>query len=58
MEKIYQLLTFLKSLSIQGKVLSVIIILLSSIIFLFFSGCAGTIHFDKLDNFTVESKPS
>lgn len=55
METLKNLINFLLKLPIGGKVLSVIIITLVTILLLFFSsGCALKFHADSLDNLTLE----
>ncbi len=50
-----KILNFIKNLSIAGKVISVIVITLISILVIFFSsGCAYKFHADNIDNITSE----
>lgn len=52
-----KIIDFLKKLGTPGKILTTIIILLGTIIVLFFTpGCAYKMHLDKLDNLTIESE--
>ena len=54
---IKQIIDFLKKLGTPGKIITTIIILLVSILVLFFTpGCAYKMHLDKLDNLSIESK--
>ncbi len=57
METLKKLISFIRQLPIVGKVISVIIIMLITILLTFFtSGCAFKFHADGLDNITLEHK--
>ena len=57
METLKKLIDFFRKLPITGKVISVIIIALISILLIFFpTGCAFKFHADSMDNISLESK--
>lgn len=56
MEKLMELINYVRRLPLPARVLSTIIILLLSIILIFFSGCAFELTADKMyfDNLKLE----
>ena len=57
METLKKLISFIRDLSTPGKVISIVIITLVSILITFFSsGCAFKFHADSMDNITLENK--
>lgn len=56
METLKKLVGILRQLSFPGKIISVIIITLVSVLIIFFNtGCALKFHADSMDNVTFDS---
>lgn len=52
-DKLKKLITFLLSLGLPAKVITIIIVILSLIVILFFTpACAYKLHVDRIDNLT------
>lgn len=57
METLKNLLSFIRQLPLIGKIISVVIISLITILLTFFTqGCALKFHADSMDNVTLENQ--